>query len=110
MKLPNRESTVIPHSKLTDYLLSQNHAIGKSKSKFFRQFGFDETNIDEFERGLKEIAQENDFIEQISVPHGEKYVINGILKTPAGRPIAVTTIWIIEKGEITPRFVTAYPA
>jgi len=44
MKLPNREQADIPQSKLIDYLLSENHAAGRSKAAFFRNFGFDQLN------------------------------------------------------------------
>jgi len=40
-----------------DYLLSETHAVGKSKAKFFRSFGFDETNVIQFGQGLIKIAQ-----------------------------------------------------
>lgn len=110
MKLPNRETAYIPSSKLADYLLSQTHAIGKSKAKFFQKLGFDTTNVDAFERGLREIAQEYEITEQISILQGEKYIIDGVLQTPIGRLVNIKTVWIIEKDEINPRFVTAYPA
>ena len=45
MKLPNRENAYIPPRKLTEYLLSETHSIGKSKAKFFRAIGFDEENV-----------------------------------------------------------------
>ncbi len=63
-----------------------------------------------FEQGLRVIAQKYEITEHISMPHGEKYIIDGILQTPIGRAINVRTVWIIEKGEINPRFVTAHPA
>ncbi len=91
-------------------MLSQTHAIGKSKSKFFRRFGFDDTNVAVLEQGLKKIAQEYEIIEKISIPYGEKYIIDGVLQTPIGREIRVRTVWIIEKDESIPRFVTAHPA
>ena len=109
MKLPNRESVYIPSSKLVDYLLSRTHAVGKSKARFFRKFGFDETNVDILEQDLKKIAQKNEITQQVSVFHGEKYIIDGVLETPIGRNMNIRTVWIIEKDEINPRFVTAYP-
>jgi hypothetical protein len=56
MKLPNREKAHIPPSKLRDYLLSETHVVGRGKAKFFRMFGFDETNADLLEQGLIAIA------------------------------------------------------
>ena len=110
MKLPNRESAYIPPSKLIGYLLSETHPVGRSKAKFWRALGFDETNVEVLERGLIAIAQSEEEKEIVSSPHGVKYVIEGILRTPAGNPVQVRTVWIIDTGQDRPRFVTAYPA
>ena len=109
MKLPNRENAYIPISKLIDYLLSETHITGKTKSKFFRLFGFDESNLDMLEQGLLAIAKTQDVIEVNISPHGTKYIIDGNLFTPINRFVKVRTVWIIEKDQDTPRFVTAHP-
>jgi hypothetical protein len=109
MKLPNREFAYVPQSKLEDYLLSETHVVGRSKAEFFRKFGFDETNLDLLEQGLITIAQTQEVKEEISSPHGKKYVIDGSLLTPIRRSVKVKTVWIIDKGQHNPRFITAYP-
>ncbi|MBE7473607.1 MAG: hypothetical protein DPW09_38615 [Anaerolineae bacterium] len=109
MQLPNRSKAYIPLPKFTAYLLSESHAVGKSKAKFFRTLGFDETNIDLLERGLITIAQTESVNETVSTPHGEKYVIEGELQSPTNLTAKVRTVWIIETGEDSLRFVTAYP-
>jgi hypothetical protein len=109
MKLPNRENAYIPLSKLTDYLLSEPHIVGRSKAKFFRALGFKETNIEILERGLLTIVRNENVVEEISSPHGTKYVIDGTLQTPIGKNISIRTVWIIDKGQDRPRFVTAIP-
>ncbi|MEK7727401.1 MAG: DUF6883 domain-containing protein [candidate division KSB1 bacterium] len=109
MKLPNREKAYIPPAKLIDYLLSGTHVVGRGKAKFFRMFGFDETNADLLEQGLIEIAQNEDVKTETITPHGTKYVIRGSLQTPLSRVISLTTVWIIDKGQEHPRFVTAIP-
>lgn len=109
MKLPNREFAYVPQSKLKDYLLSGTHVIGRSKAKFFRMFGFNETNLDLLEQGLITIAQTQEVKEEISSPHGKKYVIDGSLLTPINRTVNVRTVWIIDKGQNKPRFITAHP-
>ena len=43
MMLPNAEDAYIPPEKLTDYLLLETHAVGKSKAKFFRSHGYKTT-------------------------------------------------------------------
>jgi hypothetical protein len=110
MKLPNRENAYIPSSKLLDYLLSKTHPVGRSKAVFFRALGFYEANVDELEHGLLAIAQSEDVKEVVTTTHGTKYVIDGPLQTPDGRLVQVRTVWIIDKGQDRPRFVTAYPA
>ena len=60
MKLPNRENSYIPSSKLSDYLLSKTHPIGKWKGRLFRAHGFNETNVDLLEKSLISIANYED--------------------------------------------------
>jgi hypothetical protein len=110
MLLPQRYQAYIPLQKLTGYLLSESHNVGKSKAKFLRQHGFDESNIALLERGLLNIAQTETVINVVSSPFGTKYILDGRLKTPPGIEIIVRTVWIIEPDEPQPRFVTAYPA
>lgn len=60
MKLPNRENAFISTEKLTNYLLSETHLVGKSKAKFFRKYGFNEKNVNKLERELLYIAKSRD--------------------------------------------------
>jgi len=53
MKLPNGKRAYIPKEKLTDYILSETHAGGKSKAKFFRSVGFNETNTSVLEKSRR---------------------------------------------------------
>ena len=109
MELPNKISAYVSTSKILDYLLSETHAVGKSKAKFFRSFGFDETNAVQFEQGLVNIAKTEAVTEITETMYGRKYVIDGELKTPNGAVIRLRTVWIIESGDETPRLVTAHP-
>jgi hypothetical protein len=109
MILPNNENAFIPSAKLYDYLLSETHSAGQGKAKFFREFGFDESNTASLAAGLLAIAQAEQVAQSTPSPHGVKYVIDGLLLTPSGETVRVRTIWIIEIGEDAPRFVTAYP-
>ncbi|HHO59509.1 MAG TPA: hypothetical protein ENJ64_04645 [Thiotrichales bacterium] len=93
MKLPNRKYAFVDRSKLENYLLSESHAVGRTKARFFRKFGFDDKTIDLLERGLIKIAQNHEITEA----------------TPFGSVLRIRTVWIIDKGRKKPRFVTAYP-
>jgi len=110
MKLPNREKVHISRRKLTDYLLSETHPIGRWKAKFFRALGFHEANVNLLLEGFRTIAQSEDVIEVASSPHGTKYVLEGSLLTPEEGHVYVKTVWIIDKDQDRPRFVTAYPS
>jgi hypothetical protein len=109
LKLPNNHGAEVKFQKLLDYLLSEAHPVGKSKAKYLRSFGFNDVNVELLKQGLITIAQAEDVKEVISSPHGVKYVIDGSLQTPVRVFIKLRTIWIIDKGEDVPRFITAYP-
>lgn len=109
MNLPHRELAYVPISKLKDYLLSTTHVAGRTKAKFFRSFGFNETNLDLLKQALIRIAQTQKVNEEVSSPHRKKYIIDGTIHTPNDRIISIRTVWIIEKNQNKPRFVTTYP-
>lgn len=109
MNLPNRDKAFVPAAKLHDYLLSATHSVGRSKAKFFRRFGFDGASASILEEGLLAIARTEELLGETVTPFGTKYTIDGTLMTPLGIFVNVRTVWIIEKDEAEPRFVTAYP-
>jgi hypothetical protein len=109
MKLPNCEQAYIPAPKLDDYLLADTHPTGRLKAKFFKGLGFSKANRQELEQQLLHIAQTSPVVSVVASPHGEKFIIDGALRTPPGTGAAVRTVWIIDAGKHRPRFVTAYP-
>lgn len=109
MKLPNSNKVIIPREKLTDYVLSETHSTGKFKARFFRNLGFDETNVNLFVRSLLKIAKSGEVKDKISTSYGTKYVLDGKIDSPLGKTAKVRTIWILEKGQNKPRFITVYP-
>jgi hypothetical protein len=109
MELPNKSRAYVPPEKIRDYLLSETHAVGKSKAGYFRSYGFNNDSANQLQRGLLAIAHAGQVVSAETSPHGTKYIIDGGLETPKGVMIRVRTIWIIEKGQDSPRFITAYP-
>ena len=109
MKLPNRNKATVPTNKLTKYLLSETHPRGKSKARFFLDAGFKTSNYSALSKALKKVAQNADVTGKVSSVHGEKYVLDAMIESPTGKTMKVRTIWIIDKGQKRPRFVTAYP-
>jgi len=109
MRLPNAEGAQVDPEKLKGYLLSETHPIGRSKAKFFRGIGFNESNVAILEQGLIEIAKIEEIVETAPSVHGVKYVIDGQIATLSGSRVRLRTVWIVDKGQERPRFVTAYP-
>lgn len=107
--LPNVENAYVPLEKLTDYLLSETHAIGKSKASFFRAHGYNDDNLHLLEQDLLSMPRYNEIDEELTSPYGTKYVVRGVLETPRGTAVVVNTVWIVEPPDDRPRFVTAYP-
>lgn len=40
MKLPNADQAVVEQKKVVDYLLNEAHPYGRSKARFFAEFGY----------------------------------------------------------------------
>src|SRR3989338_7247575 len=108
MKLPDENRAFIPKTKLIDYVLSETHATGKFKAKFFRNLGFDETNIKLFEKNIRKMIKLSEVKSTNTSIYGVKHVIEGKINTPVRNNVIVRTIWIIENKKV-PRFITIYP-
>jgi hypothetical protein len=109
MKLPGCESAIVPRSKVEDYLLHLEHPIGGGKAKFFIHFGFHRERWEELASGLRGHAQENPVTETSTDADGITFFVEGRMTTPSGRRPRVRAIWLVETGELAPRFITAYP-
>ncbi len=109
MKLPYRKNAIVPLEKLTEYILSEIHVVGKLKAKFFRAAGFNETNVSILEKSLINIALTEKVKDIVVSVHGKKYIVDGKIQTPNGKIIQLRTVWILEPNQKTPRFITTYP-
>lgn len=109
MRLPNAGRAQVDRDKLEHYLVSQSHPIGRSKARFFRGVGFDESNLAILQQALIGIASAEEIVETIASAYGTKYIVDGSITTPSGDQVRLRTVWIIEQGRDRPRFVTAYP-
>ena len=109
MKLPNAELAYISLPKLTDYLLSENHAVGRAKAAFFYKVGFTRERAEDLRVALLDLARRGNVTEVVETLYGMKYVVDGEVRAPTGESIEIRTVWIVEKGEVRPRLVTAYP-
>lgn len=109
MKLPNSKQAIVPEKKLVGYLLSETHALGRFKARFFRGLGFNETNVELFRKELFNLVTSNETKSFEQSNYGTKYIVDGSLLTPSKQSVKIRTVWIIEKDGINPVFVTAYP-
>lgn len=108
-RLPNAEAACVPVEKLTGYLLCDEHPAGASKARFFRRQGYSRAAPEDLAADLRSLARTGRVVARSRSSHGEKFVLDGWIETPAGRRVAVRTIWIVE-ADGPPRLVTAYPA
>ena len=109
MKLPHAERAQVSPEKLSGYLLSETHPIGRFKARFFQALGYRADAWEVLEHDLLEAARTGDAA-RIRSPYGDKYEIPCTLKGPSGLSAPVMAVWIIHGGYDIPRFVTAYPA
>ena len=109
MKLPHVEEVVISQKKIEDYLLDLGHPIGGSKAAFFRRLGFSKEQWHLLAGALRRHARENPVAGAVSDPDGTTYLVEGPLETPSGRRPRLRSVWLVERGNLAPRFITAYP-
>ena len=108
-KLPNRENAYVQKEKLSNYLLSETHAIGRAKARYFRSIGCTSKNAGELENALRKIAKTCAVRQELVSEFGKKYVIDGAIASSTGESVTLRTVWIIDSRDDRPRFVTAYP-
>ncbi len=108
-RLPGMEDGFVDERKVTEYLLSTDHPTGRFKAQFFVGLGFRLDAWEELRNALLRHARENDVADSMVTEFGIKVLVDGPLLTPDGRNPPVRAVWVVERGEERPRFVTAYP-
>ncbi len=109
MKLPNAHLAVVEQGKIVDYLLDMAHQYGASKAQFFHGFGFKLEFWEVLARALQEHGQQYEVTVRTETPFGPRYEVEGKLPTPDGRNPHIRTVWQVDKGQLAPRLITAYP-
>lgn len=110
INLPNYEKAYVPKQKLSNYLLSETHAVGKAKARYFRSLGYTEENADQLADALLMIAKSEGVSQEVTSRYGTKYIIDGELVTPIETRVRLRTVWVVGSHDERPQFVTAYPA
>ena len=105
MKIPS--DALIPHEKLTQYLLVSKEV--DDKSKFLAQAGFVRENPDALVTAIRELIQRENAVHDLTNVYGDYYRVEGELACPKGR-LLVVTIWIVKVHcDDKFRFVTLKP-
>jgi hypothetical protein len=109
MKLPDADKVVVQREKIADYLLNPAHRFGASKARFFTEFGFRIEAWEVLAAALREHGQTHDVSQTHETGFGRRFSVEGELNTPIGRRPRVRSVWQLDRGEVAPRLITAYP-
>lgn len=109
MLMPGADRAVVANEKVTGYLLSSSHPVGRFKAPFFSALGYALSDWEVLRDDLIAIAQADDAGPGRWSLHGDKFEIRATLHGPNGRAGDILTVWIVLHGEDHPRFVTAHP-
>ena len=109
MRLPAVNEAEVPQTKIVLYLLNPEHRAGKGKARFFAGHGFTPERWQTLAEALRQHARENEVSKQEATLLGTRWVVEGSMLMADGSVAGIRTVWFIEAGERTPRFVTAYP-
>jgi len=109
LSLPFADRAEVDERKLTEYLLSPTHPVGRWKAAVFQRFGYSIEAPQVLEQDLRQVAGSGLVEETVTTPYGTKYVVDGRVTTPTGRELVLRTVGIVATGADMPRFVTAYP-
>lgn len=107
--IPNCDQAAIEPTKVSDYLLSDTHPVGRYKARFFQSFGFHGGAPDELANALLAHVRLHPAVGIWVSVYGTKYRVDGPITSPDGRDPLISTVWIILYGERIPRFITAFP-
>ena len=85
------------------------HASGRSKALFLHNLGFRLDQPDVLRRALLQHAADNAVGSTQQTSFGAKYLIEGRISGPTRTAAMIRSVWFVESGERSPRFITAYP-
>jgi hypothetical protein len=109
MKLPSAHLAIVDREKITEYLLNPAHPDNGGKATFFQIHGFESGEWSALAAALRGLAAAGEVTKSLESSHGNKYIVDGRIDTPSGKSPMVRTVWIVDRGLLAPRLVTAYP-
>ena len=84
MYFPHIDEAHVPGSKISDYLLADDHPAGRSKALFFNSQGFRKDQPAVLIRALLQHAAGNEVSSALQTHFGAKYLIDGRISGPTG--------------------------
>jgi hypothetical protein len=66
--------------------------------EFFGKLGFRRKEWEILAAAFRVLAQTTEVTSHAESPHGSTHIIVGQIESPVGKPVAVKTIWIVDKG------------
>lgn len=109
MKLPLTDEAEVPRAKIVLYLFNPEHRAGKGKARFFGSHGFAVEDWQKLADAMRQHARNHEVTKEETTPLGVRFVVEGDMTMPDNAVAGIRAVWFIERGERTPRFVTAYP-
>lgn len=91
MLVPNAAHAVIADAKIAEYLLKH-----PGKAKFFLGFGFRLAQWQVLRDALLRHVVMHEYVKEILLDDGVKYVVEGALPSPDGRNPQVRSVWMID--------------
>jgi len=79
------------------------------KAAFFVALGFIGDDWQTLAAASRKVAENHPVTKSMASPHSQKYILDGRIEKPSGKPPLLRTVWIADLGLDTPRLVTAYP-
>jgi hypothetical protein len=107
--IPHGADAILDRRKLTAYLLSDRHPVGRHKARVLRALGYRTGDAERLADDLLTIATTGRLVAAGETSFGTRYIAEGPVRSPTGRTVLLRTIWVTPRGTTTPRFVTAYP-
>jgi hypothetical protein len=107
--IPNFQRAVIAPEKLTRYLLNPSHKRGSAKARLLLSLGYRTDAAGVLESDLRSQHLPLEAARTSQNAYGVVYEIEGPISTPTGRIVRFCSIWQVDTGSETPRFITMYP-
>lgn len=107
-RLPHYKQAIIPQEKIGNYLLNPENEKARGKPIFFRKLGYNMKNSSRMISDIKDELGKNKAKQYESDAYGRtNYEV--VVQLGLTQKSSVLTVWAIDKGKNTPRFITAVP-